>query len=105
MAKKSTQGPARARKIDGTQQARLQLKVIGNQKDRGKAELAKLREQLGDKKPKPRNAKVGDQKLADALEAFHLTVDGMKGEPLVKKRSTKVLSNPLLQSRPNINEP
>ncbi len=56
MAKKPT--PARARKLDenmplratrmgvGQQEARAQLKTIGNQKDRGKAELKDLKAQL-----------------------------------------------------------
>ncbi len=103
MAKKS--GPARATKIDAAEQARTQLKTIGCQKDRGKAELAKLKEQLGDKVARPRNTKVGGQKLSDAIDAFGLNFDGLHGEPVVKKKTTNILPNKLRQSRPNINEP
>lgn len=105
MPKKSDSGPARAKKIDAAQQCRQQLQVIGNQKDRGKSELAKLKEQLGDKPARGRNTKVGGQKLTDALEAFGLNFDGLKGGPVVKKNTTNVLTNKLTQSRPNSTEP
>ena len=98
MAKKS--GPARATKIDAAQKARDQLKSVGSQKDRGKAELARLK----GKPEQPRNANIGGQKLSDALDAFGLNFDGLHGGP-VKKNTTKILTNKLRQSRPNINEP
>ncbi len=41
MAKKS--GPARATRLPADQKGRAQLKTIGCQKDRGKAEIAKLK--------------------------------------------------------------
>jgi len=104
MAKKS--GPARATRLPADQKGRAQLKTVGNQKDRGKAELAKLKDQLNGRLPKQRNAPpVGGKKLADAIEAFGLNFDGLKGGPVVKKKTTNVLTNKLSQSRPNINEP
>jgi len=103
MAKKT--GPARATRLPADQKGRAQLKTVGNQKDRGKAEIAKLKEQLGTKPPAQRNVQVGGKKLADAIEAFSLNFDGLKGGPVVKKKTTNVLTNKLSQSRPNINEP
>ncbi len=103
MAKKS--GPARATRLPADQKGRAQLKTIGCQKDRGKAEIAKLKEQLGTKPPAQRSAQVGGKKLADAIEAFGLNFDGLKGGPVVKKKTTNVLTNKLSQSRPFTNEP
>ena len=82
MAKKST--PARARKLDeqvplratkmgvGQQEMQAQLKTIGNQKDRGKAELKDLQAQLkanhGSAGGKGRAARAAQDRVGLTLE-------------------------------------
>jgi hypothetical protein len=86
----NAKGSAKATKIDAAVKARATLKSIGLQKDRTKTELALLLTQAQTGQSRQgilaaqiarRHAKVGGQKLADALEAFNLTFDGINGGP------------------------
>jgi len=116
MAKKST--PARARKLDeqvplratkmgvGQQEMQAQLKTVGNQKDRGKAELKDLKEQLqanhgsaGGKGRAARaaqnqvgltlekiRAKFGDDEFQRAVKEFNLSFQGITKINLLRNK-------------------
>ena len=105
-------GKARATRINAAVQARATLQTVGNQKDRGKAEVKLLKQQAQTGKDRQallndqivqRQTKIGGQKLTDAIDAFNLGFDGIKGGPL-KKYTTSVMTNRLMQHRPNTNE-
>jgi hypothetical protein len=87
---------AKARQLPLTKaidtQARKQNQLVGNQKDRGKAELAKLRESLkaqargiSGKKTKAVMDQIkrryGDAELQRAIREFNITFKGIQRDP------------------------
>jgi hypothetical protein len=116
MVKAKASNPARARKLDvvmplkaaassgGQREARAQLKLVGNQKDRGKAQLAALREQIktdagtmGGRSAAAKASKdkvklalaqirqrFGDPEFKRAVREFNLTFKGIQDVNLVR---------------------